>query len=116
MTKAELQTDAVSPAARCFYNITFCIKTIYVKMIIHFFLYYFIFVISSQLFRIYSLLSDEGQVDRNMSQNTLNICNKQLFVGTDGLLEYTSLTAGLSCHLPLPASLKMPCGEKILQK
>ena len=42
MTKAELQTDAVSPAARCFYNITLCIKTIYVKMIIHFFILFYI--------------------------------------------------------------------------
>jgi len=35
-------------------------------------------VISSQVFRIYCVLSEEGQVGRNMSQNTLIICKNPL--------------------------------------
>lgn len=74
------------------------------------------FLISSQVFRIYCVLSEEGQVGRNMSQNTLNICNKTLVVATGGLMEYTSSTysvsAGWDCHPSMSASLEMPCSEK----
>jgi hypothetical protein len=81
MTKVELQADAISPAARCFSNIALRIKATNVKMTFHFFLFYFMFVISLQVFRIYCVLSEEGQVGRNMSQNTLNVCNKPLLLG-----------------------------------
>jgi hypothetical protein len=75
-------------------------------------------VISSEVFRTYCVLSEEGQVGRNIAQNTLNICNKTLFVATDGLLEYTSsndsVSSGWSIYPSLPASLKMPRGESNL--
>lgn len=38
-------------------------------------------VIPSLVFRTYCVLSEEGQVGRRMSQNTLNICNKTLLLG-----------------------------------
>ena len=101
MTKVELQTEAMPPASRCFYNITFYIKAIYVKMTFRCFLLYFLLTIFSQVFRTYYVLCEENHVGRSMLQNTLNICNNKTFVvATDGLL------AGLG-YPPMPANLKM---------